>query len=215
MWPCPYLFTILESGHILLNYLAAAWSAILKENLCSKQFSFHYFWSKFAVTEMAPKSVNFLCCCAGPTYPLCFVVSLCLSISFSPPCATLKSLPHSIQNKAVTFPGYLIFYNLYSMNRWLHTVLLLLLWRSWFWTLRHLFCNALISFAVPILPGNNRKLGLNENKLRCRLVVRDMEQKFWKSLHFWKFRYRIYISYMPFWKYWVRISKKSGVSARF
>ena len=40
-----------------------------------------------------------------------------------------------------------------------------------------------------------------------------MEQKFWKSLHFWKFRYRIYISYMPFWKYWVRISKKSGVSA--
>ena len=129
----------------------------------------------------------------------------------------------------------------------LHTVLLLL-WRSWFWTLRHLFCNALISFTVPILPGNNRKLGLNEKlkylqyvsiikssisakgllvrlylfgklyfflQLRCRLGVRDMEQKFWKSLHFWKFRYRIYISYMPFWKYWVRISKKSGVSARF
>ena len=96
----------------------------------------------------------------------------------------------------------------------LHTVLLLL-WRSWFCTLRHLFCNALISFTVPILLSNNRKLGLNENKLRCRLGVRDMEQKFWKSLHFWKFRYRIYISYMPFWKYWVRISKKSGVSARF
>ena len=118
VWPRPYLFTIPESGHILLNYLAAAWSAILKESLCSKQFSFHYFWSKFAVNEMAPKSVNFLCCCAGPTYPLCFVVSLCLSISFSPPCATLKSLPHSIQNKTVTFPGYLIFYNLYTMNRW-------------------------------------------------------------------------------------------------
>ena len=48
----------------------------------------------FAVTEISPELVNFLCRWAASAYPLCCEVPLCLLISFSPPCATLKSLPH-------------------------------------------------------------------------------------------------------------------------
>ena len=76
VWPRPYLFTILESGHILLNYLAAAWSAILKESLCSKQFGFHYFWSKFAVIitshSTCSSSLTELVLNSPPSFLQCF-----------------------------------------------------------------------------------------------------------------------------------------------
>ena len=61
-----------------------------------KHFNFHYFWSKFVVAKLSPKSLNFLSCCAVSTYTLCFEMSLHLLISFSPPCTTLKSLPHTV-----------------------------------------------------------------------------------------------------------------------
>ena len=39
-----------------------------------------------------------------------------------------------------------------------HTISLFL-WRSWLWIIRHLFFNVLIFFMVPVLLGNNRKIG--------------------------------------------------------
>ena len=96
VWPYPCLFTILESGHMWLNYLAAGWSVILKGRLCLKQFSLHNSWSKFADTEMVPRSVNFLCCCAVPCALWCPCV---YQYHFFPPCARLQSLLHTVYKK--------------------------------------------------------------------------------------------------------------------
>ena len=87
--------------YFFLNSIAA-WSAVLKRRLHTtrkpeKSSSlFITFRFKFAVTELAPILVKFLFRYAASTYSLCFEMSLCLLISFSPPCETLKSLPHTV-----------------------------------------------------------------------------------------------------------------------
>ena len=71
--PHRYLFTILESGNISLNSLAA-WSAVIKGMLRSvrkpekNSSTFTTFWFKFAVAEIAPKSVNYFCRCIQHTH---------------------------------------------------------------------------------------------------------------------------------------------------
>ena len=103
--PHRYLFTILESGNISLNSLAT-WSAVIKGMLRlvrkpeKNSSTFTTFWFKFAVAEIAPKSVNYFCRCTAYTYLLCFTVFLCLLISLSPPCAhiVLKAKPSSLQD---------------------------------------------------------------------------------------------------------------------
>ena len=78
------------------EYLAA-WCAEVKGSSCSTRkaekssLAFTTFWSKFAVDELAPNSVNFLLLRSISTYPLCFEVSLCLLKLFPSPHATLKS----------------------------------------------------------------------------------------------------------------------------
>ena len=95
-----HLFIILESGNMFLDSLAA-WSTVFKGRLCSTRKSektssaFTTFWLKFAITNIAPKSVYFLYRCAASTYHLCFEMSLCLLVSFSRPCLILKSLTYS------------------------------------------------------------------------------------------------------------------------
>ena len=43
---------------------------------------------------------------------------------------------------------------------------------------------------------------LYETKIRCPLGGdMDMEQKIWKSYNIWRFKYRISINYMSFWKF--------------
>ena len=92
VWPYRNLFTILESGNMMQNSLAA-WSEVLKGRLCSTRKP----EKSSSVDELAPKLVSFPCCCAASTYLLSFEVSLCLLISFSPPCTTLKSLPQTVR----------------------------------------------------------------------------------------------------------------------
>ena len=62
--PHRYLIIILESGNMFLNSLTS-WSAVLKGRLCltrkpeKSSSAFTTFWSKFAVVDLAPKSVTF------------------------------------------------------------------------------------------------------------------------------------------------------------
>ena len=66
------LLFILESGNKFLNNLQYP-----KGRLCSTRkpekssLAFPTFWSKFAIAELAPKLVTFLCRCAAYPYPLC------------------------------------------------------------------------------------------------------------------------------------------------
>ena len=165
-WPNQYLFTILESGNMFLNSLAA-WSAILKRRLCSTRepekgsSAFITFWSKFAVAELASKLLNFLCCCLASTYPLCFEAYLCLLLSFSPLWATLKSLPHTVHKaKPSPFRDFWIYLNLLhheslsftqdfrffdGAGSKLSTIFFAIFW---------------LFFTVPSLLGNNRKIDL-------------------------------------------------------
>ena len=145
-----YLFTILESGNMFLNSLPA-WSAVLKERLCSTRkpvkssSAFTTFWSKCAVVELAPKLVNFLCCWAASTYHLCFEMPLCLLVSFSPPCATLKSLLNT-GHKAkplYLFPGFLSVFEFITTRVAEFPTIFLFLWRSWLWIVCNLLYNVL------------------------------------------------------------------------
>ena len=67
--PHQYFFIVLEFGNMILNSLAVR-SAVLKWRLCptrkpeKSSSAFTTFWFKFAITELAPKSVNFVCHCA-------------------------------------------------------------------------------------------------------------------------------------------------------
>ena len=92
-------------------------------------------------------------------------------------CSTEIASTHSIQNKTFTFPGYLIFYNLLHHESLNYT--------QYFFFFdgasSEFSAIVLISFTVPILLGDSRILGLNENKIRCRLGCMDMEQTVWKS----------------------------------
>ena len=95
------IFLITLSNHLLLYYVLS--------------LAFITFLFKFAVTESAQKLVNFLCRCTASTYPLCLCIHLPL-IAFvfvsadiiSPPCETLKSLPHKAhEGKPFSFPGFI------------------------------------------------------------------------------------------------------------
>ena len=142
--------------------------------------SFTTFWSKFAVAELPPKLVNFLC--AGCTYPLCFEVHFCLLISFSPPCATLKSLRHTVHKAKPPLSG---------VSEWiLHNI---------YFSLRRLFLNCPPSFLrcfafflrrqfYLVIMG---KSGLNGSKIRCRLEGIDIQQKIWKLSDILRFKHRI------------------------
>ena len=123
MRPHRYLFNILGSGNLFLNSLAAKFAVLKREVVLNqktrkKEFSFHNF-----LVELATKSVNFLCRCAASTYPICFNESLRLSsllISFSPPYALLKSLPHTVHNaKPSPFQDFLKILNLLH-HEWLN-----------------------------------------------------------------------------------------------
>ena len=99
-----FFFTALEPGKMILNSLAAS-SAIFKGRLYSSRkpkknsSPFTTFWLKFAVAGLTLKLVNFLYYWATSAYPLYFEVSLCLLILISSSCATLNSLPHTVQCK--------------------------------------------------------------------------------------------------------------------
>ena len=67
-----------------------------------------------SVAELAPKLINFLCGWAASTYILCFEMSLCLLISFSPPCSILKSISHKL-HKVKPRPFWNIWINLNSL----------------------------------------------------------------------------------------------------
>ena len=87
-------------------------------------------------------------------------------------CSTEIASTHSIQSKTLTFPEYLIFYNLLHHESLNDT-------QYFFFfdgTSSEFSAVVLISFTVPMLLGNSRISGLNENKLRCRLRCMDMEQ---------------------------------------
>ena len=71
--------------------------------------------------------------CAASTYLLSFEVSLCLLISFSPPCATLKSVPHAV-HKGKPWP---------AQNLLHHK---LLNFKQYFFSLMELALNCLQSF---------------------------------------------------------------------
>ena len=90
VWPHQYLFTILQSGNVFLNTLAA-WFAVLKERLCStwkpekSSSAFTTFWFKFLglVVELAPNHLIFFVVVQNlQIYPLCFEVSLCFWYHF-------------------------------------------------------------------------------------------------------------------------------------
>ena len=92
--------------------------------------------------------------CAASTYLLSFEVSLCLLISFSPPCATLKSVPHAV-HKGKPWPAQnLLHHKLLNFKQ------ISFLWWSWLWIVCNLLCKVLTFFTVPILLSNNRKIGL-------------------------------------------------------
>ena len=67
--PHQYFFIVLEFGNMILNSLAVR-SAVLKWRLYptrkpeKSSSAFTTFWFKFAITKLAPKSVNFVCHCA-------------------------------------------------------------------------------------------------------------------------------------------------------
>ena len=69
-----------------------------------------------SVAGMAPKFVNFLCCWAASTYLLCFEVSLCLLLLFSPPRSTLKSRQHTV-HKAKPSPFWDFWMNLDLLHK--------------------------------------------------------------------------------------------------
>ena len=87
----PHWLTILESGNMFLRSSATR-CGILKGRLCSTRKP----EKSPSVAGIAPKFVNFLCCWAASTYLLCFEVSLCLLLLFSPPFSTLKSRQHTV-----------------------------------------------------------------------------------------------------------------------
>ena len=163
---------------MFLNSLAA-WSAISKRRLCSTRkpekssSAFITFWSKFSLAELDSKLLNFLCYCLASTYPLCFEVCLCLLISFFPPWATPKSLPHTAhQAKPLPFRDFWIYLNLLHHES--------LSFTQYF----HFFGEAdseLSAIFFAMLLANNRKISLNEKKIRCRLGDMDMVQKISKS----------------------------------
>ena len=145
----------------------AAWSAILKRRLCStrepeKAISpFMAFWSKFAVAELASKLLNFLCCCLASTYPLCFEVYLCLLISFSPPWATLKSLPHTVHKaKPSPFRDFWIYLNLLHHESLSFTQYFRFFNRAGSELSTIFFAIFWLFSTVPSLLGNNRKIDL-------------------------------------------------------
>ena len=71
--------------------------------------------------------------CAASTYLLSFEVSLCLLISFSPPCATLKSVPHAV-HKGKPWPAQNLLHHK-SLN-----------FKQYFFSLMELALNCLPSF---------------------------------------------------------------------
>ena len=95
-----------------------------------------------SVAGIAPKFVIFLCCWAASTYLLCFELSLCLLLLFSPPCSTLKSRQHTV-HKAKPSPFWDFWMNLDLLHK-----------ESWNLT-KQFF--SLIFFTVPILLGNYKK----------------------------------------------------------
>ena len=98
--PHRYLFTILESGKMFLNSLAA-WSAVVKGSSCSTRkpekssLAFTTFWSKFAVAELAPKLVNFFVVAQYPHIPYLWGVLVSIDIIFSSICNTEIASTHS------------------------------------------------------------------------------------------------------------------------
>ena len=180
VWPHQYLFTILQSGNVFLNTLAA-WFAVLKERLCStwkpekSSSAFTTFWFKFLglVVELAPKPFNFLCRCAESTYiSLMLWGVLVFLISFPPPWAILKSFPYTVHNaKPSPFLDFWMNLNLLHHES-LNFTIFLVFWRSWLWIVRYLFCNvSRCQFYHVII----RKLGLNINKIWCPLGGIDIE----------------------------------------
>ena len=101
MRPHRCLLTILESENISwifyqrdLQYQRQV--VVWPKNQIKSSSAFTTFRSKFAAVKHAYKSVNFLCCSVASTYPLRSEVSLCLLVSFFPPCVTLKSLLNTV-----------------------------------------------------------------------------------------------------------------------
>ena len=147
-----------------------SWSAVLKGRVCStrktekRSSSFTTFWFKFAVAELAPKSVNFLHRYAASTYPLCFEVSVCLLI-FVP-----IVYWHSTWRKTFTFPWFLNKFEFVKPRIVEFHTIFLVLWRNWLWIVRYVFCNVSIFFTVPILLGINWKIGLKwkQNSISSR-----------------------------------------------
>ena len=158
-----------------------SWSAVLKGRVCStrktekRSSSFTTFWFKFAVAELAPKSVNFLHRYAASTYPCalrcpCVYWYLCLlsidTVHDAKPSPfrdfwiNLNLLNH----ESLNFTQYFLFFDgtgselsamFFAMCRFFS---------------RYRFYLVLIG-----------KLGLNENRIRSRLGGMDIGQKIWKS----------------------------------
>ena len=126
--------------------------------------------------------------CAAYTYLLSFEVSLCLLISFSPPCATLKPVPHAVQKKTLTCSEFTS-----PQIVEFQTIFILIVC--------HLKCKVLTFFTVPILLGNNRKIGLKwkQNLMTSRRYGYGADNL--KSHDIWKFQCKISINYMLFWKF--------------
>ena len=128
-----------------LNRLAV-WSAVLKGSLWSirkpKKSSpaFTNFWSRFGVTGLGLKSVNFLCCYAAST-------NQCSEVSLS--CVYWYYFPLHVQHWSHFHIRYIKqSLHLSRIPEWIwiiefHTISLLLWW-SWLWIVAKIFWNILI-----------------------------------------------------------------------
>ena len=130
---------------------------VFNQKTRKKHLNFHYFWLKFLVAELEPKSVNFLSCCAASTYTVCFEVYLL--ITFSPPYKTLKSLPHKVhQAKPSLFAAFWMNLNLLHQESLNFIKYFCQNWESWHvWfsvhqlNASHCLCyHKIVSLSLPI-----------------------------------------------------------------
>ena len=149
---------------------------MLNQKTRKKQLSFHNF-----LLGLATKAVNFLCHCAASTYPICFKGSLCQSsllISFCPPYAILKLLPHTVHNtKPSPFQDFQMNLNLLH-HKWLNFIHCFLLYDEAGTELLAIFSVVFqffswYQFYLVII----EKLGFSESKIRCCLEGMDIVQK--------------------------------------
>ena len=138
------------------------------------------------------------------------VFVLYLLILFSPPRATLKSLPHTVlRAKPKPVQDFWMNLKLESLN---FTQYLFFFDGAGFELFPIFFEMSWFLFTVPVLLGNNQKTGL---KWKQNLVSPNKYEYGAENLKdIWRFRYTISVNYVSFWKFKNRAGNKLKLRKR-